>query len=297
MRVDLTYSVKISAHKRVFHDTVAQYRAAVSFFLEVCLKEWELIGPLHGQKQRVNMTEALTVKTKTNIAPVYDFSERFYKFPCYLRRAAIAEALGKVSSYKSLYANWEAADPDVRGKEPGHPTVGYVYPALYRDNMFIRTDTYTAFIKVYIRNTWDWIEVGLKKSDADYIRRHCRDMKECVPTLQKRGKRWYLDFAFRTRVTLTETEIGKQRILAADLGLNSACACAVMDPKDAVAGRRFLHLPAEYDSLHHAIGHIKHAQRLCARRMPRLWAQAKGINRDIAVETSQCQSRKMRFPQ
>ena len=37
----------------------------------------------------------------------YDFSAKCYKFPSYLRRAAIVEALGKVSSYRSNLANWE----------------------------------------------------------------------------------------------------------------------------------------------------------------------------------------------
>ena len=287
MRLSLTYSVKIKHHNRIFQDTVILYREAVSFFVDVCLQEWESIGTLHGQKKQVNRMETLTVKTKGNPYPAYDFSARFYKFPSYLRRSAIAEALGKVSSYQSLYANWEEADPGTRGKEPGLPTAGFVYPALYRDNMFVRTGTYTAAIKVFIRNTWDWTWVELKKSDVDYILRHCGSFKECVPTLQKRGKEWFLDFVFQTPVTLPDVDIKEQRILAVDLGLNSACTCAIMDAKGAVLGRRFLQLPGEYDSLRHAIGHIKHAQRLCAKRMPRLWAQAKGISRDIAVKTAQ----------
>ena len=77
----------------------------------------------------------------------------FYKFPCYLRRAAIAEALGKVSSYRSNLANWKAADPAKRGEKPSLPQVGYVYPAMYRSGMFIRTGMYQAAVKVFIRNT------------------------------------------------------------------------------------------------------------------------------------------------
>ena len=53
-----------------------------------------------------------------------------------------------------------------------------------------------------------------------------------------------------------------------------------------VVGRRFLHLPSEYDRLKHCIGHIKHAQQSGARRMPGLWARAKGINDDISVKTA-----------
>ena len=157
---------------------------------------------------------------------------------------------------------------------------------MYRSGMFIRTGMYQAAVKVFIRNTWDWVLVDLRKSDVDYIEHHCANYKECVPTLQKRGKKWYLDFVFQTAVQLPEVSIKDTRILAVDLGLNSACTCSVMTSEGAVLGREFLSLPGEYDSLEHAVSHIKHAQKLCARKTPGLWKQAKGINDDIAVKTA-----------
>lgn len=120
----------------------------------------------------------------------------------------------------------------------------------------------------------------------DYIEHHCANYKECVPTLQKRGKKWFLDFVFQTAVKLPDTKIQHTRILAVDLGLNSACTCSIMTPEGAVLGREFLSLPGEYDSLEHAVSHIRHAQKLCARKTPGLWKQAKGINDDIAVKTA-----------
>ena len=128
--------------------------------------------------------------------------------------------------------------------------------------------------------------MDLRKSDVDYIEHHCANYKECVPTLQKRGKKWYLDFVFQTAVQLPGTDIRNTRILAVDLGLNSACTCSIMTPEGAVLGREFLSLPGEYDSLEHAVSHIRHAQKLCARKTPGLWKQAKGINDDIAVKTA-----------
>ena len=285
MKLSMTYSVKIKRLNHVFTDTVRLYRQAVSFFMDVCLREWDTVSSGKGQKERVNLVESLTVISKRNPMVPYDFSAGFYKFPCYLRRAAIAEALGKVSSYRSNLARWEAAEPASRGEKPGLPQAESVYPAMYRENMFLQTGTYQAALKVFIRNTWDWILVDLKKSDVDYILHHCGNYKECVPTLQKRGKEWFLDFVFQTAVTLPEKPA--DRILAVDLGLNSACTCSVMNAEGAVLGREFLPLPREYDSLYHAISHIKHAQKLCAGRTPRLWAQAKGINNDIAVKTAQ----------
>ena len=287
MKLSMTYRVRTKGFNHIFNETVRLYRQAVSFFVDVCLKEWNRISVIQGQKIRSGFVESLTVKTKQNPVVPYDFSAKCYKFPSYLRRAAIVVALGKVSSYRSNLANWEAAESAKRGKQPSLPQVGYVYPAMYRSGMFIRTGIYQAALKVFIRNTWDWVLVDLRKSDADYILRHCKNYRECVPTLQKRGKKWFLDFVFQTAVKLPDTKIQHTRILAVDLGLNSACTCSIMTPEGAVLGREFLSLPGEYDSLEHAISHITHAQKLCARRTPGLWKQAKGINDDIAVKTAQ----------
>ena len=167
MKLSMTYRVRTKGFNHIFDETVHLYRQAVSFFMDVCLKEWKHISVIQGQKIRSSFMESLTVKTKQNPAVSYDFSTKFYKFPSYLRRAAIAEALGKVSSYRSNLANWEAAEPEKRGEKPSLPQVGYVYPAMYRSGMFVRTGMYQAALKVFIRNTWDWVLVDIRKSDVD----------------------------------------------------------------------------------------------------------------------------------
>ena len=285
-----SYSVRISRSadiRKTLADTAGIYREVVDFFIRVCMAEWAAVSSCRGQNGKVNTMEALTIKTSRRPSVRYDFGDAFYKFPSYLRRAAIAEAVGKVSSYKANLANWETADPVTRGRRPGYPRAGYVYPAMYRDNMFVRTGTYTASIKVFTRNTWDWLEIGLRKGDADYLTRHCKSRRECVPTLQKRGKLWYLDFSFEESITLPDTQACGRKILAVDLGINSACTCCVMEADGTVTGRTFLKLPEENDRLDRAIGRIKKAQRFGARHMPRLWAKARGISGDIAVKTAE----------
>jgi IS605 OrfB family transposase len=157
---------------------------------------------------------------------------------------------------------------------------------MYRDNCFIRSGTYTARLKVYIRNTWDWLDVDLKKGDVDYILRRCKSRKECAPVLRKRGKEWFLDFAFEEKVKLSDSQIQNRVIVAVDLGLNNACTCSVMTAEGTILDRKFLSLPREQDSLNHAINRIKKAQQQGAKQTPRLWARAKGINDDIAVKTA-----------
>ena len=56
----------------------------------------------------MNYVEKLVHHTKGNKA-VYDFDNKFYKFPSYLRRSAITKAIGIFSSYMSQIENWKAA--------------------------------------------------------------------------------------------------------------------------------------------------------------------------------------------
>ena len=289
MQLVSTYSIKIKTYNDVLKETVTAYRHAVAFFVGVALKEWDVIEPITSTNYRQLAMEQLTVRTKKRPVPKYPFEDAkrmFVKFPSYLRRSAINEALGKVSSYKSNLANWQNADKKTRGMAPSIPKAGYVYPAMYRDNCFVRTGTYTARIKVYIRNTWDWLDVELKKSDVDYIQRHCTNCKECAPTLQKRGKQWFLDFPFEEKVSLSSVSVEEQKIVAVDLGIHNACTCSVMCADGTVLGRTFLSLPRENDCLNHAVNRIKKAQQHGTRKTPRLWAKAKGISDDIAVKTA-----------
>lgn len=282
MDIFSTYSVKIKHYNKIFTQSVKLYRQAVDFFINVCINEWDELGKLNGTRS-VNSIESITVITKKHPDVKYDFSQKFYKFPSYLRRSAISEAYGKVSSYMSLLKNHE--NGGTSGK-PGKPKAGCVYPVLYRGNCFIRTDDYTARIKVFIRNTWDWLTVRLRKSDVDYIIRHCSNADECSPTLQKRGKEWFLDFPFKEKVKLSKTYVMEQTVLAVDLGINSACVCTAVKPDGTVTGKAFLKLPVEKDHLNTAVNRIKKAQQNGNRKIPKLWAKAKGINNDIAVKTA-----------
>ena len=286
MKTSVMYSRKIRHYSRIFRATVDAYRAAVDFFIDVCMGEWDTLSILPASKTQMNQLESMTHVTagRPHVPHCFDSADkRFYKFPSYLRRAACMEAIGKVSSYQSSLAEWEKTK---QGRRPGAPKAGYAYPCLYRDNMYREGEAYTAQIKVYIRNTWDWLTVGIRKSDADYVARHCGSMKQSSPTLQKRGKEWFLDFLYTAESVLTTKKIREQTILAVDLGIHNACTCSCLLSDGTVAGRRFLRLPAEEDCLKKAVGRIKKAQQHGNRKTPRLWAKAIGVNDDIAVKTA-----------
>lgn len=277
------YSIKIKRYNHIFKKSISVYREAVDFLIEIYLREWDELSKLTGN-DRSNTAEHMIHKTDRHPNPICDFDIQFYKFPNYLRRAAIREALGKISSYKSNLANWEQ---DPVNKRPGYPKAGYIFPALYKGDMYKYTkNAYQMKIRVFIRNTWDWITVDLRKSDVDYIERRCKGRTKCSPTLQKRGKEWFLDFPFKEEYELTKTPGNESTIVAVDLGINSAATASVMLSDGTVLGRHFCKLPKENDCLMHSMNRIKKAQQHGAKRTPRLWARAKGINDDIAVKTA-----------
>ena len=101
MRCYSLYSVKIKHYNHILKETISLYRKAADFFLQVCLKEWDVLSTKTTHQKLLYM-EQLCHQTKKNSNVKYEaFDQKFYKFPSYLRRAAITEAIGKVSSYKS----------------------------------------------------------------------------------------------------------------------------------------------------------------------------------------------------
>ncbi len=257
------------------------YHRVVEHLLVVCDEHWGEITAVSG-KRRNSVVEKLILKTKTN-EPVYpEYEKQFHKFPCYLRRSAIARAIGLLSSYRSNLENWEKSHV---GRKPSFPKAGGTFPVLYRGNCYRKADgnKYSCEIKVFMRNTWDWLTVELRKSDVDYIERHCSSRAEKSPSLIKRGKQWFLSFPYEEKADLVETV---ETIVSVDLGINNACVLCVMRSDGTILGRHFLSLPGEQDSLKHALNRIRQAQQHGNFRMPRLWAKAKGINADIASKTA-----------
>jgi hypothetical protein len=66
-------------------------------------------------KDKINAVEKLIHKTSVNSNPKHKYFEKvvknhpsFRKFPSYLRRAAIADAIGIVSSFQTRYRDWQS---------------------------------------------------------------------------------------------------------------------------------------------------------------------------------------------
>ena len=287
MKIISSYKVKIKHFNKIFTQTVLLYRQAVSFFLNVCENEWQVIEPLTGN-HRNNYIESITITTKKHPNPIYNFNTGFYKFPSYLRRAAIQEAIGAYSSYKSNLSNWETNTGGKIGKPPTLAINRNSMPTLYKNNMFIQTSSNTAKIKIYHQNDWIWLEIELNQQDINYINRNCKLCKQLNPKLYKSGKNWYLSFPFEQDVKLTDKEkpITEKLICAVDLGLNKNAVCSLINSKGTVIGRKFIDFPIEKDHLNKALGRQKKVQQTGAKKTPIKWKHINDINTEISRKTA-----------
>lgn len=282
MNIFSSYKVKIKHYNHIFEQTVEIYRNAVSFFIDVCDKEWSVLESLKS-KEKLSYIEKITLITKAHPYVKYDFNEIFYKMPTYLRRSAINTATGCYSSYYSNLKNWEE---NPIGNRPKLQLDRNVMPTLYKDGMYVRTDTNTARIKIFHKNDWVWLDVELNNQDVKYIQNHCKFKKEYVPTLKKQGKCWYLVFPFEDKVEFQKVDIQDQVICAVDLGLNNNATCSIMQSDGTVVGRKFVNLATEKDHLYKALNRVKKAQQNGARKCPTLWKHVNDLNTDISRKTA-----------
>ena len=281
MKITSSYSVQLKPLDFDIKPTIITYRAAVSFLIDVVNKEWPSLVTIVGELNRFREVEHLIHTTKGNKAK-YNFDAQFYKFPSYLRRAAINSAIGCVSSYKSNLENWNKSK---KGKQPTLTLNRFVMPSFYYKNMYLTSDKYHATIKVFLNNDWVWRKISFVKTDVKYLENHFSHIEASAPTLEKRFGTYYLRFAFSENVVLNKTELSSQRVCAVDMGLNSDAVCTIMDALGTVHDRKFINFPCEKDQLHHLCNRIKKKQRQYGpHSVHKLWAYATHLNNELSVK-------------
>ncbi len=265
---------------------------AVTYFLKVFQQELSFAYK-EDQQTAMRMMEMLTHHTAKNPKPKYaDFDVLFPKFPVYFRRAAIASAYGKWSSWRSNYLNWEEERFEAIKKKKRFtkkaPIFSYEhaeYPVFYKGNMF-KQDAEGYQIKVFQQNDWVWLPIQVKKK-TDLTRRGLTDWKQCNPRLVKKGSKYFLTFAYEKKVLLHQKEPLHSRILAVDLGITNSAVGVVMETNGTVLARKFVNQAKEKDHLYHLTNQLKKAQRQTfGGRCPRYWSRIRGLQRQIINDTA-----------
>ena len=280
MEITSSYQAEILTNVDM-KNTVQIYRKALAFFIDVCNKEWTNISPIDTQQKRQRYVERLIHPTKSSPNPKYPFDikgSEYYKFPSYLRRAAINNAIGAVSSYRSNYKNW--ADNDMYKKDAPKN-------AKYPKGMNPGGDN-VRWLKLYQNNDWVWVPVKLRKTDIKYIDKcWCLYSDVSAPILEKRHSKYYLRFSFTKVINLTDTPVKKQIVCSVDLGINTDAVCSIMDADGTILARKFIDFPSDKDRMYRAMNRTRRKQSEYGPKSARgLWAYVKRLNEDRAKKIS-----------
>ena len=127
---------RIIDEHRPFLDTIGIYQDALSFLIDVADEHYGEIRNFASQKAMAAV-ERMVHSTSSRKAIYPSFDIRFPKFPSYLRRAAIFEAIAAVMPYRRNLADWESSDR--KGKKPRLNRRRNAMPAFYRGNMIYGT--------------------------------------------------------------------------------------------------------------------------------------------------------------
>ena len=282
MNIVKTAKCKILNYTSIFDDTVSIYRSALSFYIDICYKEWDYISTLKS-KYRNNYIERITHKTSKSPDVKYNFDSSFYKFPSYLRRAAIAEAIGYVSSFKSQLENYNESDK--KAKQPTlnlHPNS---YPVLYDKGNWIKLSDGKARIKIYRNNDWVWLDINYDIKPLYSSKKYrFTGYEELSPTIRKYGKKYFLNISFKNKVKLTDN---KDIACSVDLGINTSATCSIMTSDGTVMARSFINQASEKDRLKSLLGKLSKATRKSGiyNSKPNLWRKINNIKRHIAIDT------------
>src|SRR5215470_17277185 len=166
----LTATVEVLNRARAFYldfflanaDKLAE---KVTYYSEEHLEFRERLISAH---ELLTWAESCTVATAAHPHPWpgWNFSERFPGMPFAYRRSVIKDAIGKVRSYLSNHANWEASGKQKR--KPGHPAATD-HPTLYQGCLALDLETLdlkAAFVRINVHTAagWRWLHYPVNSS-------------------------------------------------------------------------------------------------------------------------------------
>lgn len=275
MKVTQSYGVKFKGGYKAIKRTIVIFNEAVNYLITPIQENYDDIAKLESSLRKMNYVEKLVHNTRNNKA-IYDFDDKFYKFPSYLRRSAITKAIGIVSSYMSQIEIWKANN--CKGAMPKLDKGNHLMPCFYKDNMFNHQNDKT-YIKVYRNNDWVWQEIRLNNSDLKYIENKAPLDLWSAPVLEKKYGHYELRFTREFQVELSDKEISKQKVCAVDLGVTNDATVSVLDVHGTVLSRKLINCGKEKDSVTNALNRVSSFQKEHGSHdTKRLWNIAKRRN-------------------
>ncbi|XFA73087.1 transposase [Thermosynechococcaceae cyanobacterium Okahandja] len=237
------WSLNPTAQQRtLFAETVQVYRRLCRYLIGVIYTHWSQLGGLSNQHV-IPAVERLIHQTARNPNVKYpSFDRVFYKFPSYYRRAAIAFAVGQVSSFVTRYQEWQSGSRHRRDAKP--PTLkadAKCYPVLYRGQCYKLHGYDHVEIKVFTGSDWIWTTVQI----SGLRERHTVDSnKQLSPSLVFDKRACHLSVPFECHPEKRQPD---KNVVAVDLGINTTATVSVVTFDGTVIHREFIHPRRDID--------------------------------------------------
>jgi IS605 OrfB family transposase len=244
VRTDVWQQAASKSEKEQLLLTVLEYGAYLRPLVLIVNAQWKSLASLRPS-ERVNAVERMIHSTAKNPSPKHRYflakpkkRPSMLKFPSYLRRAAIADAISIVSSFQTRYREWHS---EIRGKRTSAPprltAMCNSYPTLYKGQQVLYSQgSHSVRLKVWSGSDWVWTnEIKIK---AFGNRRHLIPGNEIQsPSLVVNKKKCQLSMPVKVKkVALPESEF----VASVDLGINSAATAAIVGKTGTVKARAFI---------------------------------------------------------
>ncbi len=270
--------------KRYLEMTVDEYRAFCRALSYVVMSHWVEVA---GADRRCAAVEKLIHKTSQNPNPKYNyFGKRFYKFPSYLRRAAIEFVCGQVSSFMTRYWEWQGGNRKRRdAKPPSFNSEAGCHPALYRGQCIKFHDNFgVAEIKVWNGFDWGWVKMQITGKARQ--RHLMENSKGLSPSLVVKKGNAHLSVPFK----LHPQKRGSDLVCGVDVGINTTATASIVSSDGTVIARKFFHRGIDIDRRDKVLQQIrvkaKQTKKLHRGFCKTLYCRAAGINQNMAQHVS-----------
>uniref|UniRef100_UPI0026072917 transposase n=1 Tax=Crocosphaera sp. TaxID=2729996 RepID=UPI0026072917 len=269
IRTDV-WSLKVTpSKKKLLLLTVAEYRKFLKPLVFIVNAEWKTIGNL-TDKEKINYLEKSIHVTSNNPNPKYSYYQKainkypsFRKFPNYLRRAAIADAIGIVSSFQTRYREWQSGiRKNKKVRPPRLTAMCQSYPALYKGQQVKYNNDYQN-VSLKVRNApplstlnsiqggsavwngFDWVlltEIPVKSHGLNRHKVIGNQIKS--PALVVNSKTCQLSMPVKVKPIKKEDS---DYVCSVDLGINNAATCSIVGRDGTVKARKFINPARDID--------------------------------------------------
>ncbi len=251
IRTDVWDLVTTPNQKQQMVLTIAEYRKYLKPLVILINAQWLNLATLSA-KDRVNAVEKMIHATADNPNPKHAYFSKvvnkhpsFRKFPSYLRRAAIADAIGVVSSFQTRYRDWQSGTRNRRDAKPPRLTaMCNTYPALYKGQQIRYNSNYqTIDLKVWNGSDWVWLN-GIKVKRHG-LNRHLVVRNEIQsPSLVVNKQTCQLSMPVKIeKVDRKDSDY----VCSVDLGINNAATASIVGKDGTVKALLFINPARDID--------------------------------------------------